>query len=339
VSGNKTPEQTVINDDKKYCDFVTNSEQIGTDLASSNEGNENNVVPSDISTLEKSKEIEENIQCNNDNITAIHTSTQTANGTPNNSSEVIKTVISSDGTPTEVKMRAPVRRYSQKTASFRWSGSEMLQINGPQAVVNNSPENVEILAKEDQEARLKATRINIGYKKTNAKLERKLKHMGFERSSTFDELPKDGDNCFKALLDQMSQPDQDFKVWEKDDYSFLRWYIVKQLEIHIGAGRADNFIRSSETHRNTEEFLNHLQKDESYVDNDYLFSVSKIFNKDIIVIDSCDEEKVTYLKGGQDEKNGKGNPLYLAHLRKEDAGENYYQSIVPSENIDISKLI
>merc|ERR1719481_461697 len=72
-------------------------------------------------------------------------------------------------------------------------------------------------------------------------------------------------------------------------------------------------------------------------DNDYLFSVSKIFNKDIIVIDSCDKEKVTILKGGQNDKNGKGNPLYLAHLRKEDAGENYYQSIVPSENIDISK--
>ena len=47
-------------------------------------------------------------------------------------------VVASDGTPTEVKMRGPVRRYSTKTSSFRWSGAEMIQIDGPQAVINNS---------------------------------------------------------------------------------------------------------------------------------------------------------------------------------------------------------
>merc|ERR1719282_1820154 len=49
-----------------------------------------------------------------------------------------KIVIASDGIPTEVKMRGPMRRYSTKTASFRWSGAEMIQIDGPQAVINNS---------------------------------------------------------------------------------------------------------------------------------------------------------------------------------------------------------
>ena len=40
-------------------------------------------------------------------------------------------------------------------------------------------------------------------------------------------------NGLRALLDQMNQPGQDFKVWDRDDYSFLRWYICKQMEIHL----------------------------------------------------------------------------------------------------------
>jgi hypothetical protein len=31
----------------------------------------------------------------------------------------------------------------------------------------------------------------------------------------------------------MNRQGQDFKVWERDDYSFLRWYITRIMETHI----------------------------------------------------------------------------------------------------------
>ena len=241
-----------------------------------------------------------------------------------------------DSITSEVRMRGPVRRYSQKTASFRWSGTEMLQIDGPASIL--SPK-IEDAAEVDMKADLiSKTKINIGYKKTNSKLERKLSACGFSRSPTFTELARDGDNCFKALLDQMCQPNQDFKVWEKDDFSFLRWYVSKQLEIQLAAGRATNYVHQNHAD-NIDEFLNKVQKDEFYVDNHYLHSVSKVFNKDIIILDSSDVNFVTHIKGGSGDTEGKGDPLYLAHLRKEDAGENYYQSILPDDNCDLKKLL
>ena len=243
-----------------------------------------------------------------------------------------------DGNSTEVRMRGPVRRYSQKTASFRWSGTEMLQIDGPPSLLS-SPKIEDTAGELDIKTELiTQTKINIGYKKTNSKLERKLSSCGFSRSPTFPELAKDGDNCFKALLDQMSQPNQDFKVWEKDDFSFLRWYVAKQLEIQLAAGKAAHYVHQNHT-ENIDDFLNHVQKDEFYVDSDYLHSVSKIFNKDIIILDSSDSNFVTHIKGGSGGAEGKGDPLYLAHLRKEEAGENYYQSILPDENCDLKKLL
>ena len=246
-------------------------------------------------------------------------------------------VIASDGTPTEVKMRGPVRRYSTKTASFRWSGAEMIQIDGPQAVINNSEDHEEMKPDISIDP-IQKTRMNIGYKKTNVRLEKKLTSVGFSRSPTFTELPKDGDNCFKALLDQMSQPNQDFKVWEKDDFSFLRWYIIKQLEIQVAAGRTNDYVQLNSS-ENLQDYMSTIQKEESFVDNYYLYSVSKIFNKDIVIVDSSENDNVTYLKGGQNGSKGKGEPLYLAHLRKEEAGENYYQSIIPDETCNIDVLL
>ena len=51
--------------------------------------------------------------------------------------KVDKDIEPRDNSPAErpeVRMRGqgPVRKYSQKTASFRWSGAEMIQIDGPQ---------------------------------------------------------------------------------------------------------------------------------------------------------------------------------------------------------------
>ena len=240
----------------------------------------------------------------------------------------------------EVKLRSrgPIRKYSQKkTASYRWSGAEMVQIDGPhtQSLLTSSTETLEECpAKPDP---LQTTRINIGYKKASSAMEKKLSGLGFTRSESL-ELNKDGDNCLKALLDQMSQPHQDFKVWEKDDFPFLRWYIAKQLEIQISAGRSESYIRCDT--KELENYITNIQKDESYVDNDYLYSVSKVFNKDIVVIDSgCSETDVSFFRGGEGEAGGKGEPLYLAHLRLEEAGQHYYQSILPTQQFSLQSFL
>lgn len=244
-------------------------------------------------------------------------------------------VQTADGQTAEVKMRPPLRKYSKKkTASYRWSGTEMMQIEGPPDVTNNDSENIEII-KPDIDL-LNATRANISYKKASAGLDKKLTKLGFTRSNK--EFHKDGDNCLKALIDQMSQPGQDFKVWDKDDYPFLRWYIAKQLEIQISAGKAENYVKFSVDSPQT--FVSNIQKDEEFINNDYLYSVAKIFNKDIVVIESSNPtQEVTYIKGGQNNLNGKGKPIFLGHLTKEDAGNDFYQSIVPNENVHIEQIL
>ena len=216
----------------------------------------------------------------------------------------------------------------------------MVQIDGPlpPSLPPSGSETSEVPEPKQSPDPLRTTRINIGYKKASSAMEKKLAGLGFRRSETFTELYKDGDNCLKALLDQMAQPDQDFKVWEKDDFPFLRWYIAKQLEIQAGGGRGETYLRCGPSAQ--EQYIRDVQRDESYVDNDYLYSVSKVFNKDIVVINSGGSEaEVTHLKGGADGASGKGTPLYLAHLRKEDAGQNYYQSILPSQEFSLQSLI
>eukprot|EP00092_Neocalanus_flemingeri_P000855 GFUD01000912.1.p1 GENE.GFUD01000912.1~~GFUD01000912.1.p1 ORF type:complete len:2609 (-),score=679.76 GFUD01000912.1:80-7906(-) len=246
-------------------------------------------------------------------------------------------VQTADGQTTEVKMRAPLRQYSRKrTASFRWSGTEMFQVDGPQVGANSEPGNVEVIKPNID--RLQETRQNISYKKASAALDNKLSKLGFARSPSYTEFHKDGDNCLKALIDQMSLPGQDFKVWDREDYSFLRWYIAKQLEIQISAGKAENYVKFSID--SPQAYVSNIQKDEEFIDNDYLYSVAKIFNKDIVVIDSSNPtQELTYIKGGQNDLQGKGKPIFLGHLTKEDAGKDFYQSVVPDESVHIEHLL
>ena len=240
----------------------------------------------------------------------------------------------------EVKLRGrgPIRKYSQKkTASYRWSGAEMVQIDGPLSLPASSSDSSDLVESQPKEDPLQSTRINIGYKKASSAMEKKLSGLGFTRSDTL-ELNKDGDNCLKALLDQMAQPGQEFKVWEKEDFPFLRWYVAKQLEIQVGAGRGESYVRCDSSQ--LDDYISQIQKDESYVDNDYLYSVSKVFNKDIVVINSgSSETEVSYFRGGQGEAGGKGAPLYLAHLRQEEAGQHYYQSILPTSEFSLDSFL
>merc|ERR1711915_304797 len=198
-------------------------------------------------------------------------------------------VQTAEGITSGVRMRPPLRKYSKKrTASYRWSGTDMVQIDGPPDLPRPEEGGDITIVKPDIE-RLNATRANISYKKACSGFEKKIKKLGFTRPPTLKEYPKDGDNCLKALIDQMSQPGQDFKVWDKDDY---------------------------------------------------VFSVAKIFNKDIIVIESSNSpEEITFIKGGQNDVRGKGPPLILGHLGKEEAGNDFYQSLVPGENLDVDQVI
>ena len=110
------------------------------------------------------------------------------------------------------------------------------------------------------------------------------------------------------------------------------------MEIQVAAGRTNDYVQLNSS-ENLQDYMSTIQKEESFVDNYYLYSVSKIFNKDIVIVDSSENDNVTYLKGGQNGSKGKGEPLYLAHLRKEEAGENYYQSIIPDETCNIDALL
>jgi len=250
-----------------------------------------------------------------------------------------QTVTTPDGKTAEVKMRAPLRKYSSKrTASYRWSGTEMFQLEGERTNMCPSPvPESPVVSRKD----LEATRAGIAYKKTAASLNKQINNLGFSLSSTWDkEHARSGDNCVRALIDQICQPWQDFKVWDREDHGFLRWYLAKQVEIQVAGGRQDHFLRG---HAKAEPkaFIEKMGQDEEYMNNDFLFSTARVLNKDIFVVESLGcEENVVVFRGGPGGGPGKGPALLLAHLCSEDAGKDYYQSLVASTNSDpTSKLI
>jgi len=237
-----------------------------------------------------------------------------------------------------VTMRAPLRKYSSKrTASYRWSGTEMLQLEGERTDCASPVP----LTPEVKRIDLEATRENIAYKKTCAALAKKMARLGFTESPTWSkEHARTGDNCLRALIDQICQPQQDFKVWDRDDHGFLRWYLAKQVEIQVAGGRASHFLRG-ETENNPSEFVSKISKDGEFMNNDFLYSTARILNKDIYVVESSgSNEEVSVFRGGVGGAKGKGSPLLLAHLSSEDAGgKDYYQSVTVNEGMDPSALL
>ena len=244
-----------------------------------------------------------------------------------------QTVTTPDGKTAEVKMRAPLRKYSSKrTASYRWSGTEMFQLEGERTNMCPSPvPESPVVSRKD----LEATRAGIAYKKTSASLNKKLNTFGFSLSSTWDkEHARGGDNCVRALIDQICQPWQDFKVWDREDHGFLRWYLAKQVEIQVAGGRQDHFLRG-QAKAEPKAFIEKMGQDEEFMNNDFLFSTARVLNKDIYVVESLDcEENIVVFRGGPGGGPGKGPSLLLAHLSSEEAGKDYYQSIVTSSNSD-----
>ena len=236
-------------------------------------------------------------------------------------------------------MRAPLRKYSSKrTASYRWSGTEMFRLEGERTDMCPSPvpETPEISRKD-----LEATRANIAYKKTYANLNKKVARLGLSVSTSWDkEHARGGDNCLRALIDQICQPWQDFKVWDREDHGFLRWYLAKQVEIQVAGGRQDHFLRG---HANTDPkaFIEKMGQDEEFMDNDFLFSTARVLNKDIMVVESpgCEEEVVVF-RGGPAGGPGKGPPLLLAHMAAEEAGgHDFYQSLQASGELPLEQVL
>ena len=99
------------------------------------------------------------------------------------------------------------------------------------------------------------------------------------------------------LLDQMKREDQDFKVWERDDYSFLRWYVTKQMEtLH---GKVDNLKFIEMMNGDFEDYVNKMSQDGVPIDKVFIQAAATIFNKDIILIPVDGETDYDVIVGGR----------------------------------------
>merc|ERR1719376_975412 len=146
-------------------------------------------------------------------------------------------------------------------------------------------------------------------------LDAKLKSTGFKRSeTTSDKTLAEGDKCLLALLDQMNREDQDFKVWERDDYCFLRWYVTKQMETLRAKVENLKFLESIEGDFQT--YINKMSEDGIPLDRAFIQAAATIFNKDIILIPCDTETDFEVVVGGLSSPIEKGNPLYLGHIQK-----------------------
>merc|ERR1719507_624606 len=161
-------------------------------------------------------------------------------------------------------------------------------------------------------------------------LECNLARQGYLKSDTVAQphLVTGGDGCLVSLLDQMNKEGQDFKVWERDDFSFLRWYVTKQMESLMNKVSCTNFVEAIDG--DAQEYIDRVSDDGVHLDKTFLLAVATIFNKDIMLVGEDGESEV--IEGGIDGRRGKGIPLYLGHIRgQEGKNKDVFISIVPSE--------
>ena len=189
------------------------------------------------------------------------------------------------------------------------------------------------LEKQKQEKDLKRLQLEKSELVSSLKLQlySRLEHLGFSPSSGVQDFKFDnGDSCLMSLLDQMNRDDQDFKVWERDDYSFLRWYVTKQMETHITKNTQLPFIKM--INGNPLEYVEHISEDYAPLDDVFLSAAAVIFNKDIIIVPAVEDEEVRVLYGGPGSTKGKGAPLYMGCIETEHEIPPQYYSILPKEN-------
>jgi len=255
-------------------------------------------------------------------------------GQPGNNCETLNDAISlpfskeeSEENKPEVKLRQ--RKYSRRrsTASYRWSGVEMTQIDGPAPATEltlpadtNTPVNLQTKA-VDLES-LKSDLIST------------VSRYGLTLPPE-DKETKCSDSCLVALLDQMSRSGDDFKVWDKDDHTFLRWYITRQMDIQIGTGKASEFL-NLEPDNHQQQINNQFQTENSATDEYFLRAFSRIFNRDVVIVSPG---RTDHFRGGIKNKPGKGRPLIFGLLQDDSATNKVFTSLVPEESADLDTII
>ena len=167
-------------------------------------------------------------------------------------------------------------------------------------------------------------------------LDKKLETAGFTKSSLSNDLSVDeGDQCLLNLLDQMKREDQDFKVWERDDFSFLRWYVTRQMETLYG--KVDNLKFVEAITGDFQSYIDKMSQDGVPIDRIFIQATATIFNKDIILIPVDGETDFEVVVGGLNNGKSKGNPLYFGHIRKTENCPDIFVSVMP-EKIDKSRI-
>ena len=166
-------------------------------------------------------------------------------------------------------------------------------------------------------------------------LENILKTAGFTLSESRIDKVDEGDQCLLNLLDQMKRDDQDFKVWERDDFSFLRWYVTRQMETLHGKVENLKFIESIEG--DFQDYINIMSQDGVPIDRTFIQAAATIFNKDIILIPVDGDTDYDVIVGGLNNGKNKGNPLYLGHIRKSETCPDIFVSVMP-DTIDKEKV-
>jgi hypothetical protein len=170
-------------------------------------------------------------------------------------------VSTPDGQQTEVPLRAAAasgqqQRYRRKgsRASYRWSGQEMYQVDGPPTFTSNglnATEEPEVDCRPpsggagDPDAVRKVSDALAAEATAQAAEDRLASRLAKYGLAVSRPAATDCDSCFKALIDQMTQPGQDFPAWDRDDHTFLRWYVCKQLEILAASGRGADYIQAA----------------------------------------------------------------------------------------------
>jgi len=162
-----------------------------------------------------------------------------------------------------------------------------------------------------------------------------LESAGFVKSPSMIEKVDEGDQCLLNLLDQMKREDQDFKVWERDDFSFLRWYVTRQMEtLH---GKVENLKFVELINEDFNDYVNRMSQDGIPIDKTFIQAVATIFNKDIILIPVDGGGEYDLVEGGLNNGKSKGNPLYLGHIEKTENCPDIFVSVMP-ETIDKEKV-
>ena len=222
----------------------------------------------------------------------------------------------------EVKLRQ--RRYSRRksTTSFRWSADmDACQIDG-------STLDLTAANGDNQKSEEVTTIENL---KEN--LSNNMAKYGLKEAIPIQSRCKD--SCLVSLMDQMMLAGEDFKVWDKDDHTFLSWYIIKQMDSQISSGKASTFLNLEKKHN---EDIETAFKLSNPTKSDYfVHAFARVFNRDVIVMNS--EGDIQYLHGGVNSKPGKGKPFILGVVKDSKTGDILYQSLEPNVDCERDSII